>query len=70
MVLEDAFAPTMQTTYGMGLGVFHDYCNLRGIEEGHHSPVNPTVLATFITDCIGTYSGSTIQNYIYGIVTN
>lgn len=67
VVLEDAFAPTTRTTYGTGLGAFHDYCNLRGIEEGHRSPVNPTVLATFIADCIGTYGGSTIRNYVYGI---
>jgi hypothetical protein len=66
-VLEDAFASSTRTTYGTGLGAFHDYCDLRNIEEEHRAPVDKTVLASFIADCIGTYGGSTIKNYVYGI---
>ena len=67
VVLEDAFAPTTRATYGTGLGAFHDYCDLRNISEDHRAPIDPTVLSCFIAHCIGTYGGSTIRNYVYGI---
>ena len=47
--------------------MFHIFCDHKGIEEEHRAPVNPTVIASFISTLAGTYSGSTIRNYVYGI---
>ena len=66
-VLEHTFAPNMRNCYGSGLLVFHIFCDLRGIDKEHHAPVNLTVLLTFISTLAGSYGGSTIKNYVYGI---
>jgi len=66
-VLEETFAPNTRSTYGTGLLIFHIFCDHKGVEEGHRAPVNPTVLSSFISTLAGTYGGSTIRNYVYGV---
>ena len=66
-VLKDAYAPNTRCTYGTGLLVFHIFCDKRNIEEKHRAPVHHTVLASFISTLAGTYGGSSIRNYVYGI---
>ena len=47
--------------------MFHIFCDNKNIEEEHRAPVNPTVLSSFISTLAGTYGGSTIRNYTYGV---
>ena len=66
-VLQHTFAPNTRNSYGSGLLVFHVFCYLRGIDEDHRAPVNPTVLSSFISTLASSYGGSTIKNYVYGL---
>ena len=66
-MLQQTFAPNTRNTYGTGLLVFHIFCDHKNIEEEHRAPVNSTVIASFISTLAGTYGGSTIRNYVYGI---
>ena len=68
-VLEEAYAPSTRGTYSTGLFAFHLFCDLKNIEEHHRAPANPTVLVSFIAVLAGTYAGSTIKNFIYGVRT-
>jgi len=47
--------------------MFHIFCDHKGIEEEHRAPVNPIVFSSFISTLAGTYGGSTIRNYVYGV---
>jgi len=47
--------------------MFHIFCDCKGVEEAHRAPINPTVLASFISTLAGTYGGGTIRNYVYGV---
>lgn len=66
-IINEAYAPTTRSSYGTGLYAFHFFCDHKDISEEHRSPVNPTVLASFISTMVGIYGGSTIRNYVYGI---
>jgi hypothetical protein len=66
-VLQEAYAPSTRSTYGTGLLTFHLFCDLRNIEERHRAPIDPTVLASFISALVGIYGGSSIKNFTYGI---
>ena len=66
-VIGESYASQTRSTYGTGLFVFHIFCDHRNIQEEHRAPVDQTVLATFISTLVGTYGGSTIRNYVYGI---
>ena len=64
-VLKDTYAPSTRKTYGAGLYLFHIFCDHRDIEEHHRAPIDPTVLATFISTMVGTYGGGVIRNTSY-----
>jgi hypothetical protein len=66
-VLEEAYAPSTRSTYGTGLFAFHLFCDARNIDEKHRAPIDPGVLASFISALAGIYGGSTIRNFVYGI---
>ena len=66
-VIGESYAPQTRSTYGTSLFIFHLFCNNKDIREEHRAPVEQTVLASFISTLVGTYSGSTIRNYVYGI---
>ncbi|KAG2051891.1 hypothetical protein BDR06DRAFT_983376 [Suillus hirtellus] len=57
----------MKETYGVGLLVFHMYCDLNYVEEDKRCPVNPNLLLEFLSSCTGAYSGSAIANFMAGI---
>jgi hypothetical protein len=56
-------------TYRSGLLFFHIFCDSQSITEEHQAPVSYTLLSTFIAALAGTYSSSTITNYIAGLHT-
>ena len=46
---------------------FHVYCDQKGVPEDQRAPASPVLIHAFISALAGTYSGSTIDNYVYGI---
>ena len=46
---------------------FHVYCDQKGVSEDQHMPASPVLIHAFISALAGTYSSSTIDNYIYSI---
>ena len=66
-VLGESYAPQTHSTYGTSLFIFHLFCDHRNVCKEHRAPVDQTVLASFISTLVGTYGGSTIRNYVYGI---
>jgi hypothetical protein len=61
------WAQSTKETYGVGLLVFHIYCNLNLIEERKCCPVSSSLLLQFLSSCTGAYSGSAIANFTAGI---
>jgi hypothetical protein len=57
----------MLAAYGSGLLNYHVFCDLKSIPEEERAPVNLTLISAFIASIAGAYSGSTIDNYVYGI---
>lgn len=66
-VLEEAYTPSTRGTYSTGLFAFHLFCNIKNIREQHRAPMDPTILASFISMLAGTYTGTTIKNFVYGV---
>lgn len=57
----------MCETYGAGLLVFHVFCDMRNISEEARCPASSTLICMFIASCAGSYSGSTLANYVFGV---
>lgn len=55
------------STYGSGLLVFHVFCDSRNIREEDRAPISHNLLSIFISELAGSYSKTTIVNYISGI---
>lgn len=53
--------------YGTGLLVFHIYCDLNQVPEQLRCPTNQSLLTAFIFSYAGTYSGSTLSNFVAGL---
>ncbi|KAJ3504586.1 hypothetical protein NLJ89_g7863 [Agrocybe chaxingu] len=64
-----AWAPNTKETYGAGLYIFHHYCDCRvpPVPESERGPASEELLLEFLAGCAGTYSGSTLKNYFYGV---
>lgn len=54
-------------TYGSGLLVYHVFCDSRHIKEEEHAPIAHNLLSIFISELAGSYSKTTIVNYISGV---
>lgn len=54
-------------TYGSGLLVFHVFCDSRNINEEERAPISHDLLSVFISELAGSYSKTTIVNYVSGI---
>ena len=53
--------------YSTGLFAFHLFCNIKDIAEQHRALADPMVLTSFIPMLAGTYAGSTVKNFVYGV---
>jgi hypothetical protein len=47
--------------------VFHVFCDTRTIPDEQRCPASPLLIVTFISSCAGSYSGSALANYVFGI---
>lgn len=66
-VIGSALTESTRELYGTGLLVFHVYCDSKDIPDEQRAPISPNLLATFLANCAGAYSGSTISNYATGL---
>jgi hypothetical protein len=67
VIIGKAWEESMLAAYGSGLLNYHVFCDLKSIPEEERAPVNLTLISAFIASIAGAYSGSTIDNYVYGI---
>ena len=66
-VMSNAWADSTRETYSAGILVYHVYCDVKGLPENVRAPTTQSTITSFITSLTGSYSGSTIHNYIHGI---
>lgn len=62
-----AYKPTTLEVYGSGLLTYHVFCDVHSIDERDRAPANPIVIKAFLSNLAGSYSGSAIANYLYGV---
>lgn len=66
-VTAHAWAPKTAETYGSGLLAYHVMCDLKRIPEAERAPASTLLILSFIACLAGSYAGSTISNYFFGI---
>jgi hypothetical protein len=66
-VMSNAWASSTRESYSAGLLVYHVYCDKKGIPEELRAPTSQDVITSLVASLAGSYSGSTISNYIHGI---
>ena len=67
IVMGKSWEESTLAAYGSGLLNFYVYCDQKGIPEEERMPASLILVHTFISLLAGTYLGSTIDNYVYGI---
>ncbi|KIK93790.1 hypothetical protein PAXRUDRAFT_144277 [Paxillus rubicundulus Ve08.2h10] len=66
-IIAHAWADSMKEMYRSGLLAFHIFCDNQSIPELEHTPTISSIISAFISTLAGSYSGSTISNYINSI---
>lgn len=66
-VINVSWAQGTRETYGAGLLVYHVFCDSRNIPDDVRCPASPLLIVTFISSCAGSYSGSALANYVFGV---
>ncbi|KAG2748866.1 hypothetical protein P692DRAFT_20683728, partial [Suillus brevipes Sb2] len=66
-VMIHAWAGSTQEAYGSGILAFHVYCDSKSIGEPSRAPASSELIAAFISDLAGSYSGKTIASYVHGV---
>ena len=66
-VMSNAWADSTRESYSSGILVYHVYCDVKGVPEELRAPASQSNITSFIVSLAGSYSGSTISNYIHGI---
>jgi hypothetical protein len=66
-VMSNAWAESTRESYSAGILVYHVFCDARSIPEEQRAPANQATVTSFIVSLAGSYSGSAISNYVYGI---
>ena len=67
LVINVSWASGTHETYGAGLLVFHTFCDTHNIPDAQWCPTTPLLIDMFIASCAGSYTGSTLVTYIFGI---
>ena len=66
-VMSNAWAESTRESYSSGILVYHVYCDMKEVPEESRAPASQSNITSFIVSLAGSYSGSTISNYIHGI---
>ncbi|KAG6328696.1 hypothetical protein ID866_10394, partial [Astraeus odoratus] len=67
IVILQGWAENTRAAYSSGLLVYHIFCDSRDIPEMECTPTKSATISSFISALTGSYSGQTIQGYVYGI---
>lgn len=65
--MSNAWAESTREAYSSGILAYHVFCDKRNIPESQRAPTSQPLIAAFVASLAGSYSGSTISNYIHGI---
>ncbi|KLO04247.1 hypothetical protein SCHPADRAFT_758613 [Schizopora paradoxa] len=66
-LLTHAWSESTQATFGSGLLAFHAFCDKHEIPEHMRAPCSSDLLSAFVASLAGSYSHSTISNYVAGV---
>ena len=66
-VMSNAWAGSTRESYSAGLLVYHVFCDKKGIPEELRAPTSQDIITSLVASLAGSYSGSTISNYVHGI---
>lgn len=61
------WADSTKAVYGVGLLVYHVFCDKKTISDKDRAPASSNLISAFISCLAGAYSGSAIHNYFYGV---
>ncbi|EIW59637.1 uncharacterized protein TRAVEDRAFT_36956 [Trametes versicolor FP-101664 SS1] len=59
-----AWATSTRETYGTGLLIYHVFCDMQDVPDTQRAPASELLILTFISALAGSYSSSTINNYL------
>ncbi|KAJ6472920.1 hypothetical protein C8R47DRAFT_939328, partial [Mycena vitilis] len=62
-----SFAPGSHTNYAAGLLRFHQFGDRHNIPERARMPASHFLLASFISDYVGTVGGGTVKSWMSGV---
>src|SRR5271170_8095276 len=65
--MSNTWASSTRESYSAGLLVYHVYCDKKGISEELRAPTSQDIITSLVASLAGSYSGSTIANYVYGV---
>jgi len=66
-VMSNAWASSTRESYSAGVLVYHVYCDKKGIPEELRAPTSQDIITSLVASLAGSYSGSTISNYVHGV---
>ena len=66
-VINVSWAKGTKEVYGAGLLIYHVFCDSRNISDEDRIPASPILIISFIASCAGSYSGTTLANYIFAV---
>ena len=66
-VTSNAWAESTHEAYSSGILAFHVHCDKRNIPEHLRAPISHPLVASFVASLAGSYSASTISNYVHGV---
>jgi hypothetical protein len=65
--VHSALAPSTRSTYAAGLLRFTQFCDSWKISEQDRMPASAALLAAFVSQCLGSYSGKTLNSWLAGL---
>src|SRR5271156_3387095 len=65
--MSNTWASSTYESYSAGVLVYHVFCDKKGIPEELRAPTSQDIISSLVASLAGSYSGSTISNYVHGI---
>ena len=66
-VINVSWAKGTKEVYGAGLLIYHVFCDSCNISEEDRIPASLILIILFIVNCAGSYSGTTLANYVFAV---
>ncbi len=66
-VIGESWSESTRQSYGSGILAFHVFCDSRNIPEEQRAPAHPILIAAFLANMAGVYSGKTLHNYLAAV---